>query len=237
MSIQDRHETIGRLVAAVPTRARVFERHGIDYCCGGHRPLDEVARERGLDLEELVRDVEAADADAPEGTAWLAASDQALITHILDVHHRYLRQELPALRALVHKVERVHGERHPELAEVRKIYDALAEELTAHMLKEEQVLFPMMQRLCAGEIHAGAHCGGIANPLRVMRREHEDAGLGLARLRSLTRHYATPEGACNSYRAMLARLEHLERDTHEHVHEEENVLFPRFARENPRSRC
>lgn len=232
MGIQDRHETIGRLVAAVPSRARVFERLGIDYCCGGHRHLDEVARERGIDLDALVRDVEAADGEPREGADWRVASDEALIAHILDVHHRYLQAELPALGALVHKVERVHGERHPELAEVRRIYDALAGDLIPHMQKEEQVLFPMMQRLRAGEIHAAGHCGGIANPLRVMHREHGDAGLALARLRALTRGYAVPEDACTSYRAMLARLERLEQDTHEHIHEEENVLFPRYAQES-----
>lgn len=228
MGIQDRHETNGRLVAEVPTRARVFERLGIDYCCGGHRHLDEVACERGLDLEQLVREVDAIDQPAESGQVWLAASDTALIGHILDVHHAYLHEELPALRELVHKVQRVHGETHPELAEVRQVYDALVDELIPHMMKEEQVLFPMMRRLAEGEAFASLHCGGIANPLRVMRMEHEDAGRALARLRELTAGYSVPDGACNSYRAMLARLEHLERDTHEHIHEEENILFPRF---------
>lgn len=229
MGIQDTHETIGRLVAEVPTRARVFERLGIDYCCGGHRPLDEVARERGLDLDALVREVESVEAQGANGREWLSATDEELIGHILEAHHQYLHEELPALRELVHKVRRVHGELHPELAELERVYDALAAELSVHMTKEEQVLFPMMQRLLRGEMHAGAHCGGIGNPLRVMRMEHEDAGRALARIRELTADFAVPEGACNSYRAMLARLEHLEKDTHEHVHEEENILFPRFA--------
>lgn len=228
MGIQDRHETIGRLVAEVPTRARVFERLGIDYCCAGHRPLDEVARERGLDLDQLVREVEAIEQPAESGPGWLAATDAVLIGHILDVHHAYLHEELPALRELVHKVHRVHGENHPELAEVRQVYDALVAELIPHLMKEEQVLFPMMRRLAEGEAFAALHCGGIENPLRVMRTEHEDAGQALARLRELTASYSVPEGACNSYSAMLARLEYLERDTHEHIHEEENILFPRF---------
>ena len=227
MRIQDTHETVGRLVAEVPTRARVFERLGIDYCCGGHRPLDEVARERGLDLAQLVRSVESAEAPTGATPDWLAATDEALIGHILESHHRYLHEELPALQLLVHKVLRVHGDSHPELAEVRRTYDAFAAELLGHMMKEEQILFPMMERLRRGEIDAAGRCGD--NPLRVMRLEHEGAGRGLARLRELTREYAAPEGACNSYRAMLARLEHMEQDTHEHVHKEENILFPRFV--------
>lgn len=229
MGIQNRHETVGRLVAEVPTRARVFERLGIDYCCGGHRPLDEVARERGLDLDAVVREVDAIEERPGADRDWLRAGDAELIAHILDAHHVYLRAELPALQQLVHKVNRVHREKHPELDELRRVYDALAGELLDHMTKEEQVLFPMFQRLAGGDARGAAHCGGVANPLRVMRTEHEDAGAALARLRELTASYSVPEGACNSYRAMLARLEHLERDTHEHIHEEENILFPRFV--------
>lgn len=226
----DRRETIGRLVAEVPVRARVFEKLGIDYCCGGHRPLDEVAAERGLDLEQLVREVEAVEQGAGSGERWLDASDEALIEHLLATHHAYLREELPALQQLVHKVVRVHGETHRELRAVQEVYDALAEELDSHLMKEEQVLFPMIRRLASGDAYAGMHCGGIENPLRVMRMEHEDAGAALEQLRQLTQDYAVPEGACNSYRAMLARLEQLERDTHEHVHKEENILFPRFRK-------
>lgn len=230
MGSLDRQQTIGRLVAEVPVRARVFEKFGIDYCCGGHRPLSEVAAERGLDLEQLVRDVEAVEQGGEASASWLGASDEELIEHLLATHHAYLREELSALQELVHKVVRVHGETHRELHAVQEVYDALAGELDSHMMKEEQVLFPMIRRLNSGDPYAATHCGGIENPLRVMRMEHEDAGAALEQLRQLTRDYAVPEGACNSYRAMLARLEQLERDTHEHVHKEENILFPRLRK-------
>jgi regulator of cell morphogenesis and NO signaling len=229
MRISDRHVTIGRLVAEAPARARVFERWGIDYCCGGNQPLDEVAGARGIDLDQLVKEVEAAGDRGGTGQNWLQVNSLDLIQHILDTHHEYLHAELPQLQQLVHKVLGVHGEAHPELAELSHAYDAVVDELKLHMMKEEQVLFPMIQRIVAGDSGAAVHCGGIANPLRVMRMEHEGVGETLAHIRRITHDYEPPEGACNSYRAMLARLEQLETDLHEHVHKEENILFPRFG--------
>jgi regulator of cell morphogenesis and NO signaling len=228
MRISDRHITIGRLVAEVPARARICERWGIDYCCGGNQPLDEVAAARDLNIDQIVQEMESVE-QYPDRN-WVALEPVALIQHILRTHHAYLHEELPALGRLVEKVFRVHGEKHPELAELKRIYDGMAEELEVHMLKEERVLFPMLERLLAGETWAATSCGGITNPLRVMRMEHEAAGEALTQLRHLTGGYVAPEGACNSYRAMLGRLEQLEKDTHEHVHKEENILFPRFTR-------
>lgn len=151
----------------------------------------------------------------------------ALIDHIEQVHHTYLRAELPRLRFLTSKVRTAHGGRHPELVEVERVFSALEAELASHMQKEEQVLFPMIRQLETSAVLPQFHCGSIGNPVFAMEREHDDAARGLATLRSLTDGYAPPEDACNSYRAMLDGLRELESDLHQHIHKENNVLFPR----------
>jgi regulator of cell morphogenesis and NO signaling len=149
----------------------------------------------------------------------------ALVDHIVEQHHAYLREELTPLGALVEKVARAHGGAHPELADVRDTFTAVAAELGEHMLEEEQVVFPA----CVG-LEEGARDVGLASlesPISIMLHQHDEVGAGLARLRELTSGYDAPSDACNSYRAMLDRLLTLELDLHRHVHEENNVLFPR----------
>ena len=220
---------VAALVLEQPSRARVFERFGIDYCCGGKTPLGIACAERGLDLaavtaalaEPLTDEV-----DDVDDVDWTSAPVTELCAHIVGQHHGYLRDELPPLRQLVDKVARVHGGVHVELLDVQATFHALADELEQHMVKEEQILFPACVALEEGTA-AGFPFGSVANPIRMMLHEHDQVAAGLAELRSLTGTYEPPADACNSYRAMLSRLEHLERDTHRHVHEENNILFPR----------
>ncbi len=164
----------------------------------------------------------------PDDVDWAAASVAQLCGHIVEHHHGYLREELPPLRALVDKVARAHGEAHAELLDVKETFHGLADELEEHMVKEEQVLFPACMALEAGA-PADFPFGSVENPIRMMLHEHETVARGLARIQALTGGYAPPSGACNSYRAMLDRLQTLEVDTHRHVHEENNILFPRAA--------
>lgn len=224
-------KTVGQLVAERPSRARVFEQFGIDFCCGGKMPLSDACAERKLDTESIVAalreaDSKAADTDEPD---WTRATLSALIAHILQKHHAYLRNELPRLAKMVAKVHDVHGERHPELAEVRQTYDGLHVELASHMMKEEQILFPLIEAMESSQSLEATHCGSVNNPISMMEHEHDSAGAALARMRSLTGDFAPPEDACNTYRVLLDGLAELEADLHRHIHKENNILFPRAS--------
>ncbi len=223
------HDTVGAIVARRPALSRVFEQEGIDYCCGGKKALDEVCREKGVDPAGLLAKLEAsASALTDEPVVDAAAMSLAeLADHIEETHHAYLRRELPRLDAMTEKVASVHGEKDARLAEIRRTFLTLSDELTSHMMKEEQILFPMIRRLDASKTAPAFHCGSLANPIAQMEHEHDEAGSALERLRTLTDGYTPPEWACNTYRAMLDGLAHLERDMHQHVHKENNVLFPR----------
>lgn len=225
----DPRSLIGDLVAQRPSRSRVFERFALDYCCGGQRPLADACSSQGLNPDEVLAALEEADA-ATAGIAetdWTQETVTALVNHLLDTHHVYLKTELPRLEQLVDKVAHVHGERHPHLREVRDTFRQLKAELEPHMMKEEVILFPFILQLDQQGSSAQFHCGPISNPISVMLMEHDLAGSLLARLRSLTQDYAPPADACNSYRAMLDGLHELEADTHLHIAKENNILFPR----------
>lgn len=214
--------TVARLVTERPGRSRVFETLGIDYCCGGNRPLAEVCAEKGLDALTVLRMLEAyeLEATAEDRTDWSKAAAGELADHIEEVHHGYLREALPRLAFMVNKVAGRHSDRHPELEELRGVFEALRGDLEPHMAEEERVVFPLCRGLGDG---ADAEVA-----LGVMEHEHEGAGEALARMRELTGGYEPPADACNTYRAMLDGLAELERDMHLHVHEENNVLFPKI---------
>jgi regulator of cell morphogenesis and NO signaling len=217
---------VADLVIEQPSRARVFERFGIDYCCGGKTPLATACADRGVEVDTVIAALCEPLAAEEDDVDWTGVPVADLCTHIVEYHHGYLREELPPLRLLVDKVARVHGGAHPELLEVQAIFHATADELAQHMVKEEQVLFPACIALEQGAA-SGFPFGSVENPIRMMLHEHDEVAAGLAGLRAATRGYAPPVDACNSYRAMLGRLAVLESDTHRHVHEENNILFPR----------
>ncbi len=215
--------TVAALVLEQPGRTRVFERFGVDYCCGGQVSLTEACRLAGIDTAEVVAQLEVETAAVEPEPDWTAEPIEALVTNILDTHHAYLRAELPPLAALVDKVTNVHGERHPELHDIRRTFAAIDMELRSHMPKEEIVAFPACLALAAGETSDA----DLEATIEAMVHEHAEVGEDLARLRSQTRGYAVPDDACNSYRSMLDRLATLEADTHRHIHKENNILFPR----------
>jgi regulator of cell morphogenesis and NO signaling len=150
-----------------------------------------------------------------------------LIDHIVTIHHAYLHRELPRLAELAGRVIDAHGNRHPELREVDDVFESLGDELRFHMLKEEKILFPMIARLEVAMKVPELYCGSVGNPIAVMQHEHDDAGAALARLRVLTDGYTAPPDACPTYRALLDGLSGLEAELHVHIHEENNILFPR----------
>jgi len=222
------NSSVGSWVTAHPQTSRVFEALQIDYCCGGGKSLEQACWDRGLDPKQVVQQLEQSVTENAESTEnWLDASLTELCDHIEQTHHAYLKEELPRLTNMVAKVVGAHGESHPELATIQVVFASLRAELEPHMLKEEQVLFPAIRQLEQSTDDPSFPFGTVANPIRMMEKHHDDAGYALSRLHTLTRDYQVPEGACNTYRAMLAGLRDLERDMHRHVHKENSILFPR----------
>jgi regulator of cell morphogenesis and NO signaling len=231
--IQTQTKTIGEIATANPATIKVFQKHGIDFCCGGKRPLGEVCSEQGLDFEKLQDELANAVSPAAEPVRdWSAAPLSELIDHILGTHHAYLKEELPRLEQLVERVASKHGEHHGEsLSPLRAGYVALKEELDMHLQKEEMILFPYIRQaersLATGEPLPHSCFGSVEGPIRMMEFEHDSAGEALRRMRDVTGNYNLPEDACNSYRGLFHGLQALEADLHLHIHKENNILFPR----------
>lgn len=223
--------TVADLVVERPARARVFERHGIDYCCKGGRPLEDACVEAGVDVAVVRADLASmGDGEALDETDAPPSDDVGgLIGHIVATHHTYLRRELPRLHELMGKVVAAHGDAHPEVHGVAATLAEITGDLLPHLAKEERVLFPLTIELLGAVEAPEFHCGSVRNPIRVMLAEHDMVGGLLARLRSETDGYAPPPDACPTWRALYAGLAELEADTHMHVHLENNVLFPKIA--------
>lgn len=237
MTNLDLNSTVGKWVTEHPRTSRVFESLQIDYCCGGGKPLEEACWERKLAsqqvLGQLLQAIEEADNGATED--WSTIRLTELCDHIEQTHHAYLRADLPRLTALIAKVVNAHGKAHPELPRLQEVFAELRAELEPHMFKEERVLFPAIRLLERGGDQPSFPFGTVANPIRIMEHEHDNAGEALAQIRKLTNDFAVPAGACNTYRAMLDALHQLERDMHQHVHKENNILFPKARQlEEPR---
>jgi regulator of cell morphogenesis and NO signaling len=227
------HVTVQEMAASSLAAVRVFEKFGIDYCCGGKRPLLEVCREKGYDFESVRHELEAAFQGSGESERdWNTAPLGELIQYIVRTHHDYLRRELPAIEARLQKVYRVYNERYgPTLIGLPGVFDGLSAELTMHMRKEEMVLFPAIASyeaaITSGRPLPPTPFGTVGNPIHMMELEHESAGEALARIREITQDFALPEYACVTYRALMSGLDELERDLHMHIHLENNILFPR----------
>ncbi len=221
--------TVGEVVAADYRAARVFERFGIDFCCGGNRSVAEACRTAAVDPGAVERELHALPPARPDDdsdvTRW---PPDRLIDHIVSTHHAYTRSALRGIARYLAKLVEVHGSRHPELARISSTWDRLAEDLNQHMMKEERVLFPYIRDLAAS--HGGSRpspFGTVENPIRMMEREHQEAGDDLQLIRELSNGYMPPRDGCATYRICFEELAHFERDLHLHVHLENNVLFPK----------
>lgn len=224
---------VGALVAERPNRGKVLERLGIDYCCRGATSLAAACSQRSLDLQQVLRQLAESDladstsrADQPD---WMKIPAGALADHIVDTHHVYLRRELPRLAVLIARVAEAHSANHPELAALSRTFADLRQELEMHLLKEERVLFPLVKQLEAARQPFPIHCGSVDNPIRVMEHEHDNAGAALEQIRKLTGDYQVPDDGCPSLAALYSGLAELEADLHQHIHKENNILFPRAA--------
>jgi regulator of cell morphogenesis and NO signaling len=217
----DPTRSVGDLAQSLPGAARTFEQLGIDYCCRGKQSLSDAAARTSIPLQEVVSKL----ALAEEALPAIPEAANALCDYIVRYHHTFTREALHRLAPLGDKVLRVHGDAHPELRRARELLEALTSDLEPHMLREERVLFPYIAELALGRPCAPPF-GTIEHPLRVMQHEHEHVGALLRELDALTGGYQLPTGACASYGAFYRGLKDLQIDLHQHIHLENNVLFP-----------
>jgi len=213
-----------------PGSIRIFQRHQIDFCCGGKIPLAQACEKRGLDAETVLAELRAAQAAVDERRDWREAPLPDLVSHVQRRFHERLRAEIPRLSQMLAKVVSRHGAKHPEVRELQVTFETLQAELLDHMAKEDAVLFPAIVAIDTGDRSINpAACQRIQGPIQAMEAEHEAAGEALAHMRELTGGYMPPEGACPTYGGLYHGLREFERDMHVHVHLENNILFPRAA--------
>lgn len=227
-------KTVREVALEHPAATRVFEKLGIDYCCGGNRSLEEACEKANVPaflVMDTLEMAEEAERTARKVRDWQEEPLSELITHIVRTHHKYVRDESVRLTALLEKVCSVHGKNHGELFDVRATFAGLAQELTTHMMKEERVLFPYIVRMEEAVIQKEpilpAPFGTVGNPVTMMEHEHDSAGQALRALRKLSSGYKAPADGCVSYQTLYRALEAFEADLHQHIHLENNILFPR----------
>jgi len=224
-------QTIRDIVAEDFRAAAVFQKHGIDFCCGGNRAVAEACRERGIENQVVLDELEAAlepSGDLPRFNSW---DLDFLANYIVANHHAYVREAIETLRRHTTRVADVHGERHAEVTAIADQFAAIAGEMAHHMFKEEQILFPYITTLATaartGRPLIPAPFGTAANPIRMMEAEHESAGATMAAIRRLSGGYTPPADACTTFKVTYLELEAFEADLHRHVHLENNILFPK----------
>ncbi len=224
-------KTIANIVSENIRTADVFKKYGIDFCCGGGITLNKACEKHSLNRDELINEIHAAGKAPGRDHDYKSWSPGFLSEYIQYTHHTYVREALSLLDQYMVKVVKVHGSHHTALYEIDDLYTAIAGELKQHMMKEEQILFPyikqMERAIEEGAMIPMAHFGKINNPIQVMNQEHEKAGNLMASIKDLSNNYTPPEWACNTFKALFAKLEEFEQDLHLHVHLENNILFPK----------
>lgn len=224
--------TVRDIALEQPASIRVFENFGIDYCCGGRKPLAQACKEHSIELNSVLTAIEEATAASqPQSRDWPKEPLEAICKHIVGTHHAYIRAELPRLVSLAQKVVTRHGSTQPELEQIQQLVESAGEDLLQHLSKEEMVLFPYITNLERNLTNCGPRTlgcfGAVRNPIRVMMAEHDAAGDTMAQMRKLSHNFTPPEGACPTYRGFYQALSEFEKDLHKHVHLENNILFPR----------
>ncbi len=225
-------QTVRDIATENPATVRVFEKYGIEYCCGGRVPLADACAAKGLNVDEVIASLEAATASlAPGEKDWAKESLASLAAHIVDTHHAYVSREVPRLNELADKVVSRHGDTRQELPAIQSKLAELGEELITHQGKEEVVLFPYigkLERFAAGSGAMPRNCfGSVTHPIEMMTRDHDFVGNVTAEIRKLSQDYTPPDGACPTFRAFYEGLREFEQDLHQHIHLENNILFPR----------
>jgi regulator of cell morphogenesis and NO signaling len=225
-------QTVREIALEQPSSMRVFERYGIDYCCGGRKPLAEACAASAIEVDAVIAALQsAAAATALPVEDWSLRSMEELAAYIVATHHAYVKRELPRLAVLAQKVVHRHGAKRAELPAIQTALATLDEELTLHLTKEEAILFPYIVKLersaVTGAALPAACFGSVAHPIQMMTQEHDAAGALMAEMRRLSGNFTTPEDACPTFHSFYDGLKEFEQDLHRHIHLENNILFPR----------
>lgn len=226
-----KEKTVAELVSENIKTAHVFKKYGIDFCCGGGVSVAKACEKKGVDIDALSADIAAIGNNTVASQNFNAWELNFLSDYIINTHHVYVSENIPLILQYAEKVARVHGDASPELHRILDLFGMVAAELQSHMQKEEQILFPYIQQIVQSKKTGSAlnmpPFGSAKNPIRMMEMEHEMAGDLLKEIAELSNHYTTPDWACNTYKALFAKLEEFEDDLHQHVHLENNILFPK----------
>jgi len=237
----DATKTVREFAVEVPQATRLFEKLGIDYCCGGGKSLNDACTAANLHVNDVLHELDEATGPAQQVPAdWRTADLADLIDHIVTKHHGYIKQESPRLESLLNKVVSKHGPKHPELLELQDLFAGVAAELASHLMKEEQILFPYVidceRALSDSERLRPPMFGSVRNPIHMMELEHDSAGDALKQIRELSDGFSAPADACMSFKALYQGLQEFEADLHQHIHLENNILFPRAIELESRGR-
>lgn len=226
-----KEKTVADFVTENIKTADIFKKHGIDFCCGGGITLEKACAKNNVDqilLEKELLDASKIIDRAYDYDTWNLTF---LIDHIVNIHHTYVKESLPLLSQYANKVAKVHGSHHPEVIKINKLFHDVANELMQHLQKEEQILFPYIKQMETAENNKTtgnpSPFGSVKNPILMMEHEHENAGDIFKEIAMLTNNYMPPEGACNTFKALYAKLQEFEEDLHRHIHLENNILHPK----------
>lgn len=227
-----KERTVGEIVAEDYRTAGVFKKYGLDFCCGGGRPVAEACERKGIDLDTLLNELSVVTQEKSQNDNYQEWSPDFLADYIVNTHHRFVRDKLPEIEIYARKVAKVHGSRHKELNVILNEFLMLKDELLNHLEKEEKMLFPYIKELVKWEksgekMDQKPHFGTVENPVRMMEVEHDEAGESMAKIQKLSNNFTPPEDACASYRVLFQNLEGFQDDLHKHVHLENNILFPK----------
>ena len=233
-----KESTIGEIVAKNFRAVQVFEKFGLDFCCGGEKTISEACENKGLNAENVVTELNHSlengkmwDSEAAKGPDFNSWELDFLVDYIINTHHIYVMKALPAINVHAQKVASKHGVNHPEVISIADLFANLKEELEAHLQKEEKMLFPYIKSLVnlkKNNIEMQfPPFGTVNNPVKVMEHEHENAGEILGWLNKLSNNYSAPDDACTTYKVLYEELKEFENDLHTHIHLENNILFPK----------
>lgn len=224
----ENEETLGQIAVKDLRKAAVFKKYGLDFCCGGKKTVKEACAEKGIDPAMVEKELNEADKNlATRALPYDEWSLDFLADYIVQTHHSYVRKTLPDLVAYATKVASVHGGQHPELLEIRNLVNEVNAEMTAHMVKEEKVVFPYIKELVRnnGTASQAEEFGSVRQPINLMEEEHETVGAAMEQIRALSSDYTVPADGCASYKLLFHMLEEFEGDLHIHIHLENNILF------------
>lgn len=223
-------QKVGDIVTDNYHAAGIFKEYGIDFCCGGGKPLEEVCEKRGISIEEVIDRLERIPWSNPGGEQNYKEWDsEFLIDYIINVHHSFVRNKTDEVAAYAAKVARVHGERHPENIEIFNSFVSLSHELLEHLEAEEATVFPLIKKIAGkqknGEMVLETEKEKLKGQLSLMIGDHEGAGQLMAEIRELSHDFTPPADACRTYQILYQNLAGFEEDLHKHVHLENNILF------------